>query len=108
MTTFLAEDYMPTTANRPGAIPWPGRRAFLPGQVSRGHGTEQEPDTIVTDWDDDPGASRSLTDECTDHGDLEDAGHRMPEPSAGWVLFCGLACIALVAACAVVAHLLTT
>lgn len=108
MTICASEDPMPTTANRHSGFPWPARRAGMPGPMSRGHGTLQEPDTIVTDWDDDPGARRSLIEECTDHGDLDDAGHRMPEPSAGWVLFVGVLCIAAVGACALLVNALTT
>lgn len=107
MTIVLSEESMSTTANRHSGFPWPARRAGMPGLMSRGHGTLQEPDTIVTDWDD-MGASRGHIEDCTDHGGLDDAGHRMPEPSAVWVLFVGVLCIAAVGACALLFNALTT
>lgn len=103
---------MPTTATRPTTFAWPARRASMhagieqpPRYLSRGHGTEQEPDTIVTDWDD-VGAGRGCIEDCTDHGDLGDGGHRMPAPSTGWVLLIGVALIAAVGSCALLAYAL--
>lgn len=51
MTIFLSEDNMPVyriDTHRPLPASRDQQRRYL----TRGHGTEQEPDTIVTDWDD--------------------------------------------------------
>lgn len=109
MTIFLSEDYMPTAYRLDTHRPLPAGCSQQDRHPTRGHGTLQEPDTIVTDWGDDPGASRGLVEECTDFDRLADDDlTRMPEPSAGWVLLCGALCIAIVGACALVARALTT